>query len=99
MARVTRPLFGDTAHGTLDKLMTFRRNGSTTHAYGYNGSKHKGNATTRAIAKLMSQASAEWGQLPRATRPTWAAYWKAYLNTNRCHYEAFKVTIPFASHT
>jgi len=97
MARVTRPLFGDSAHGTLDKLVTFRRSGNTTHAYGYNGSQHKGNATTRVIAKLMRQASAEWGRLPRATRPSWAAYWKATLNQHWCHREAFTVTIPFAS--
>ena len=99
MARVTRPLFGDSAHGTLDKLVTFRRSGNTTHAYGYNGQKHKGNDTTRAIAKLMSQASAEWGRLPHATRPTWLDYWKAYLDTTGCHREAFKITLVFASQT
>ena len=95
MARVTRTLFGDSAHGTLAKLVTFRRNGTTTHAYGYNDDKHKGNETTRAIAKLMSQASAEWGRLPRAARQSLAAYWNDFLDRNWCYVPcSLRPTVP-----
>ena len=90
MARITRPLFGDTATGTIAGLITFR-NIAGTQSAGKAGQQTSGrSAAQRHNNERYAQAHAQWMLLPThhvkvkyrwywKRTPDWPTYFRTWL--------------------